>query len=167
MSVMTGQPIMAEITSGVLFRNPSGSTLSSDPCMLAARKPPESRHQMNWAGLRHGNLSDDTLPPWSIPHPYLKPMHVPQQGSYPCPENSRRLPDVGVMFGQRRRRWPNIKPTLGQRVIFAEYPLKAATTSVISLPTSATHSHYFEEGQWKQRCTMCYKYELTNVSTIW
>ena len=29
------------------------------------------------------------------------------------PANTRRLPNVGLMLGQRRRRWTNIKPTLG------------------------------------------------------
>ena len=28
-------------------------------------------------------------------------------------------PDVGLMLGQRRRRWPNIKPTSGQRLVIA------------------------------------------------
>ena len=29
-------------------------------------------------------------------------------------------PDVGWMLGQRRRRWPNIQPTWGQRFVFAD-----------------------------------------------
>ena len=28
------------------------------------------------------------------------------------PENTRHSPNVGFMLGQRRRRWPNIKPAL-------------------------------------------------------
>ena len=35
------------------------------------------------------------------------------------PVNTRRLPNVGFMLGQRRRRWTNLKLTLGQRVMFA------------------------------------------------
>ena len=33
------------------------------------------------------------------------------------PANAR--PIVGSMLGQRRRRWPNIDPTMGQRIVFA------------------------------------------------
>ena len=35
--------------------------------------------------------------------------------------NTRRLPNVGCMLGQRRRRWPNIKLPLGGCLIFAGY----------------------------------------------
>ena len=38
------------------------------------------------------------------------------------PANMRRLPNVRLMLGQRRRRFANINPTLGQRLLFAEYP---------------------------------------------
>ena len=31
------------------------------------------------------------------------------------PANTKRVSDVGLILGQRRRRWPNIKPTLVQR----------------------------------------------------
>ena len=31
--------------------------------------------------------------------------------------NTRRWPDAGLLLGQRRRRRPNSKPTLGQRLI--------------------------------------------------
>ena len=34
------------------------------------------------------------------------------------PTNTRRLSKVGLMLGQRRRRWPSIKPTLDQRLVF-------------------------------------------------
>ena len=33
------------------------------------------------------------------------------------PENTRRLPTVGLMLGQRLRRWPNIKYTSGKRLV--------------------------------------------------
>ena len=33
--------------------------------------------------------------------------------------NITRWPNVGLLFGQRRRRWVNYKPTLGQRLMFA------------------------------------------------
>ena len=34
------------------------------------------------------------------------------------PENWRRWSDVGLVFGQRIRRWSNTKPTSGQRLVF-------------------------------------------------
>ena len=37
----------------------------------------------------------------------------------PCPANTSRSPNVGTMLGQRRRRWLNIVPTLGGRLVFA------------------------------------------------
>ena len=37
-------------------------------------------------------------------------------GLYPA--NTSRWPNVGLMLGQRRRRWANIKPTLGQHLVF-------------------------------------------------
>ena len=33
-------------------------------------------------------------------------------------ENTRRLPNAGLKLGQRRRRWPNFKPALGERLVF-------------------------------------------------
>ena len=35
------------------------------------------------------------------------------------PENTRRQTNVGLMLGHRLRRWPNIKPTLVWRLVFA------------------------------------------------
>ena len=35
--------------------------------------------------------------------------------------NMRRRPNVGLLLGQRRRRWGNSKPTLCQRLVFAGY----------------------------------------------
>ena len=35
------------------------------------------------------------------------------------PANVRRLTNVGSMSDQRLRRWPDIKPTLVQRLVFA------------------------------------------------
>ena len=37
----------------------------------------------------------------------------------PYPANTRRWTNVGLMLGQRRRRWANINPTLVQRLVFA------------------------------------------------
>ena len=38
---------------------------------------------------------------------------------YGFPAYTRRWPNVGLLLGQRRRRWANSKPTLGQRLMFA------------------------------------------------
>ena len=35
------------------------------------------------------------------------------------PDNTRRWPNVGLMLGQRRRRWASVSPTLGQCFVFA------------------------------------------------
>ena len=35
-----------------------------------------------------------------------------------CPVNTRCWTNGGLMLGQRRRRWPNIKPALVQRLVF-------------------------------------------------
>ena len=40
------------------------------------------------------------------------------------PANTRRSPDVGTTLGQRRRRWPNVVPTLGKCFVFAGTVLK-------------------------------------------
>ena len=37
------------------------------------------------------------------------------------PFDSQRRPDVGLMLAHRLRRWTNIKPTLGQRLVFAGF----------------------------------------------
>ena len=33
--------------------------------------------------------------------------------------NTRRRPNVDLMLGRRRRRWPSIKSALGRRLVFA------------------------------------------------
>ena len=38
---------------------------------------------------------------------------------YVLPSITIRLPNVGLMLGQRRRRWANIIPTLRERIVFA------------------------------------------------
>ena len=35
------------------------------------------------------------------------------------PANTRRSPNVGTMLANRLRRWPNIVPALGERLVFA------------------------------------------------
>ena len=39
--------------------------------------------------------------------------------SYMYLANTTRWPSVGLMLAHRLRRWPNIKPALGQRLVFA------------------------------------------------
>ena len=45
--------------------------------------------------------------------------HRPGRGLSSVPANTRRSPNVVLMSGQRRRWWPNIKTTLGERLVFA------------------------------------------------
>ena len=42
---------------------------------------------------------------------------------HPLPVSLRHWPDVGIMLGRRRRRWPNIIPALGQRLMLTGYSL--------------------------------------------
>ena len=37
------------------------------------------------------------------------------------PADTRHLNNARLMFGQRRRRWPNINPALGQCLVHAGY----------------------------------------------
>ena len=39
------------------------------------------------------------------------------------PTSMRRWPTVGLLLAHRLRHWPNSKPTLGQRLVFAWYTL--------------------------------------------
>ena len=49
----------------------------------------------------------------------VEPMPLVQCLFREIPANTRRSANVGLMLGQRRRRWPNIKPTLAERLVFA------------------------------------------------
>ena len=40
------------------------------------------------------------------------------------PANMIHLPNIGPMLGQRRRRWTNIGPVLGECLVFAGLELK-------------------------------------------
>ena len=58
------------------------------------------------------------------------------------PVNTRRLPNAGLMLGQRRRRWANIKAALGERLVFAGIrrdphiqPCKAKRRYLLTLPS--------------------------------
>ena len=42
------------------------------------------------------------------------------------PANMRRWANVGSLLGHRRRRWPNSKPTLGQRLIFCRVAVRCS-----------------------------------------
>ena len=43
------------------------------------------------------------------------------------PANTRRSPIVGSMLVQRRRRWANIEPTMGEHLVFAGLTVKVHT----------------------------------------
>ena len=47
------------------------------------------------------------------------------------PVNNRPWPNVGLMLGQRRVRWTNTKPTLGQRLMSAEMTGRSLLTDLI------------------------------------
>ena len=40
------------------------------------------------------------------------------------PANTKRSPNVGTMLAHRLRHWPNIVPTLGERLVFAGMPMR-------------------------------------------
>ena len=58
--------------------------------------------------IHHCHLSLTSYP--ACTSPFLSSTHA---------VNTRRSPDAGTMLGQRRRRWPNIVPILGERFVFA------------------------------------------------
>ena len=62
----------------------------------------------------------------------------------PCPTNTRRWPNVGLMLVQRRRRWANMKPTLGRRHVFAGYPAEPDVffLSMVLLPRVSYKANY-------------------------
>ena len=68
-----------------------------------------------------------------------------------CPSIWGRWPSAGLIVGQRRRRWSNIKPALGERLVFVGWrhwdKVKWARVAIILL--------FFKHGH-----TMCY---LANI----
>ena len=55
-----------------------------------------------------------------------------------CPVISIRSPKVDSMLAQRLRRWANIEPTLGERLLFASWS-DLSPLSLISLPQWTLH----------------------------
>ena len=49
------------------------------------------------------------------------------------PANTRRWPSAGLMLAQRRRRWVNISPALGQRLVFSGLTSRDRIIEVISM----------------------------------
>ena len=47
------------------------------------------------------------------------------------PVNTGRSSKADSMLGQRRRHWPNIESTLGERLVFAGYTLKVLITLIV------------------------------------
>ena len=47
------------------------------------------------------------------------------------PANTTHCNNVGLMLGQRRRRWSNFKPTLFQIVVFAEQVTRSAILTCV------------------------------------
>ena len=61
----------------------------------------------------------DDFGPVCIRTPIRVCVNVALENLIPYPANGRRLANVGLLLGQRRRRWPNSKPTLAQRLMFS------------------------------------------------
>ena len=55
----------------------------------------------------------------SVSEQFLQPIQTK------IPANMSRWSNVGVMLGQRLRRWPNITPALDQRFVLADTPPRA------------------------------------------
>ena len=49
----------------------------------------------------------------------MKFIVIPDELIAYIPANTRRSPNVGLLLAHRLRRWPNINPTLGERLVFA------------------------------------------------
>ena len=59
----------------------------------------------------------------------------PNNGLYPA--YTEHWHNIGLMLVQRRRRWPNVKPALFQRVVFDRYTIEVYLSMVdLSVPTS-------------------------------
>ena len=58
------------------------------------------------------------------------------------PANTRRWPSVGLMLDQRRRRWANINPALGQRPVFAGILLLTLTVPMVRLISKLKHCYW-------------------------
>ena len=52
--------------------------------------------------------------------PVAPPSGPPRNPHTRCPSWCGRSPNAGLTLGQRRRRWPNVKPALGELVVSAE-----------------------------------------------
>ena len=57
------------------------------------------------------------------------------------PENTMRWPNVGLILDQRRRRWANISPTLGQRPVFAGNRKHCTLQAFEQFGTRYIHNH--------------------------
>ena len=58
--------------------------------------------------------------------------------SYPAhsfPANTICWPNAGLMLAQRRRRWDNFKPALGQQIVFAGLAAAASDLEFLRLQT--------------------------------
>ena len=56
----------------------------------------------------------------------------------------RRWPNVGLLLCQRRRRWLNSEPTLGQRFMFAGARVMSCYTSNVLDHVGNTNCLYFQ-----------------------
>ena len=95
-----------------------------------------------WGGGWRSRSAHGVTSPWSTSRVLMSPERLahltPEDALISPPEslrqitaNTSRWPNVGLMSGQRRRRWANIKPILGQRLVLAGIPHYLITRRVI------------------------------------
>ena len=59
-----------------------------------------------------------------------------------CPANTRLWTNDGIMFGYRLRRWPNIKPSLFQRLVFAGWLQASVCHYIAGIGPTLFHRHW-------------------------
>ena len=58
-------------------------------------------------------------------------IYVVIDGAARLPANTSRWPYIGMMLAQRRRRWANISPALGKRLVFVGHVLYTVLSEVV------------------------------------
>ena len=62
-------------------------------------------------------------------HGWLSVWNILKKLIWDIPANTRRSAIVGLMLGHRLRRWPNIKPTLAEGLVFSVSPVRKTASS--------------------------------------
>ena len=69
----------------------------------------------------------------------------------------RQRPNAGIMLAHRPRRWPNINPTFGQRLVFAgldQVLAKRGSCSLVKLTVTAFFSINLSYGDIRRRISI-------------